>query len=247
MKMVLEASRRMDEMSILTKVITTENMVFDLCNELRDRDELRLNADEWKIVSLLDGSKTVRQIIDMSSYDDFTVYKILYSVKSYGLIEEIKVDIDKSKDLDDNNLKSIVNFFDEIMLSIMSSLKDELGGRAALLFEECKGKLGKASHSILKNYNTDNINDQNIEEILIFVKGDEGKDTDSEALIGAFSEYCLVILEKAKDILGARPLSSIIDGIKDVLSIVKKFQENSEDLNKINFEMNKIFNKIQEK
>ncbi|MCF6242744.1 MAG: AsmA family protein, partial [Bacteroidales bacterium] len=42
-------------------------------------DEIKLNANEWRVLSLIDGTRTVRQVINESSYDEFAVYKIFFS------------------------------------------------------------------------------------------------------------------------------------------------------------------------
>jgi len=89
MKLILEASRRIDEMSVLTDLISSENLVFKMSGKTQE-EEIKLNANEWRILSLVDGIRTVRELVDQSGYDEFAVYKILYSVISYGLVEKIE-------------------------------------------------------------------------------------------------------------------------------------------------------------
>ncbi|MCK5324335.1 MAG: DUF4388 domain-containing protein, partial [Desulfobulbaceae bacterium] len=88
MKLILEASRRVDEMSILTEQITSDGLLFKISGKVEKKEDVKLNDNERRILSLIDGSRTVRQVIDKSGYDEFAVYKILYSILSYGLIEK---------------------------------------------------------------------------------------------------------------------------------------------------------------
>ena len=88
MKLILEASRRVDEMSVLTEHITSDGLLFKISGKVEKKEGVKLNANEWRILSLIDGARTVRQVIDKSGYDEFAVYKILYSILSYGLIEK---------------------------------------------------------------------------------------------------------------------------------------------------------------
>ena len=46
-----------------------------------------MNAEEWRILSLVDGTRSVNAIIKESGYGDFIVYKVLYSLVSSGLID----------------------------------------------------------------------------------------------------------------------------------------------------------------
>jgi hypothetical protein len=87
MGIILEATRRIDEMSVLTKHIESDRVVFHISEHFSERDRLKFNAIEWRFLSLIDGTRTVRQLIDESGYEDFAVYKVLNSLLSFGLIE----------------------------------------------------------------------------------------------------------------------------------------------------------------
>jgi len=90
MSLILEASRRIDEMSVLKKHIPSENLVFKISESIKKKKELLLNLKEWHVLSIIDGKKTVKQVIKKSGLDEFIGYKILYSLVSSGLIEEGK-------------------------------------------------------------------------------------------------------------------------------------------------------------
>ncbi len=87
MEIVLEASRRVDEISVLKKHLPNTNEVLKTsttCPEKRDQ----LNDNEKPILALVNNRRTIKKIIDDSGYDDFSVYKILYSLISSGLVEK---------------------------------------------------------------------------------------------------------------------------------------------------------------
>lgn len=87
-KLILEASRRINELSVLKKVIPSDQLVFKMSGKVKSNNEIKLDADEWRILSLVDGTRPVHRIILESGYDAIAVYKILYSVISSGLIEQ---------------------------------------------------------------------------------------------------------------------------------------------------------------
>ncbi len=90
MSLILEASRRIDEMSVLKKHISRESLVFQISESIKNKKEIMLNLKEWHILSIINGKKTVKQVIKSSGLDEFIGYKILYSLVSSGFVEEGK-------------------------------------------------------------------------------------------------------------------------------------------------------------
>jgi hypothetical protein len=87
--LLLEASRRIDEISILKKHIPSDLQIFRITGNVSDKDEITLNSAELKILGLVDGQRSIRQVIRDGGLDEYTAYKILYSLLSSGLIESI--------------------------------------------------------------------------------------------------------------------------------------------------------------
>ncbi len=89
MALLLEASRRIDEISVLKKTLKSENLVLKISDKFQGGNEIKLNADERRMLSLINGSITLREIIDKSGFDDFTGYKILNALVSSGKVEVV--------------------------------------------------------------------------------------------------------------------------------------------------------------
>ncbi|MDZ7832398.1 MAG: DUF4388 domain-containing protein [Desulfobacterales bacterium] len=87
MNILLDASRRIEEMGILKKQIPSDAAIPKISGQTGGRGEIKLKADEWRILSLLNGQATVRQIFDKSGFDDFTAYQILNSLISSGRVK----------------------------------------------------------------------------------------------------------------------------------------------------------------
>lgn len=96
MKLILEASRRIDELSVLKKRIPSDRLVYKMSGTVQGKEKITLNANEWRILSLVDGTRTVRQVIDQSGHDEFTVYKMLIAMISSGVIREKAASTDGS-------------------------------------------------------------------------------------------------------------------------------------------------------
>jgi len=87
MEIILEASRRVDEMSVLRRQVPAETEVAILSDRINVADMACLNPTEQAILNLIDNRRTIAQIIHESGYDTFTVYKCLYSLIAAGFVQ----------------------------------------------------------------------------------------------------------------------------------------------------------------
>ncbi len=88
MSLILEATRRIDEMSVFKKLIPDENMIFKMSESGQNSEESRLTAREWRIYSMVDGERTVSRVVLKSGYDRYAVYKILNSLIASGHLKK---------------------------------------------------------------------------------------------------------------------------------------------------------------
>ncbi len=243
MKLILEASRRIDEMSVLKKFIPSDKMVFKMSGKMQSKEEIKLNANEWRILSLIDGTRTVRQIINESGYDEFAVFKIFFSVISSGLIEQ-KEEVDLEDQKGENDYSSILTVFNDILASIKKNIASELGDRSYSLFEESKAKIAIEYKQILANYHPDNHKNSNLQAVTSAMDEMDFVKDPKEFLISGFSEYCAHVLKKVGEILGSQPLFNILEGIEKVLGYVKKYQAGSKEKSKIVNDMKNVILEI---
>jgi len=83
--LILEASRRIDEMTVLKEHIPNNNIVYTLSEETK-RKNIEFISNEWSILNLIDGKRNIDEIIEMSNLDTYTIYKMLFSLVSSGFI-----------------------------------------------------------------------------------------------------------------------------------------------------------------
>lgn len=236
MKLILEASRRIDEFSVLKEFIPSDKLVFKMSGKVQSKEEIKLNANEWRILSLIDGTRTVRQVIHQSGYDEFAVYKIFFSVISSGLIEqkeEVNLESESSSVGKQDDYSSILTVFNDILVSIKKNISDELGDRSYSLFEDIKGKLPIEYKGVFYDYHPDNHKNSNLQAISNGLKKYEHLDNPREFLITGFVEYCGFVLKEVGNLLGSHPLNQILDDIEKVLGYVKKYQSTSQEKNQI--------------
>ncbi|MBN2091273.1 DUF4388 domain-containing protein [candidate division KSB1 bacterium] len=84
-----DCRRRSDEWVEIKKIITDFNNCYVISNENVSHD-IKLQPEEWQIISFLDGNRTVAEIIEQVNRDDFTVCQIIYKLYINNLIKKIE-------------------------------------------------------------------------------------------------------------------------------------------------------------
>lgn len=88
---VLEGMRRLDEMTRIKDYLPDFSVVFTLANsEPNQKREITLEPEEWNILGLIDGRRTIEDIIQASSLDSIEALKRLASLQLAGLVRPTK-------------------------------------------------------------------------------------------------------------------------------------------------------------
>lgn len=89
MQIVMEATRRIDEMAIFKKRIPDENTVYEVSINITDLGDIVLNDDELTILKIINGKRSIKEIIKESGFFDYRVYKSLTSLIAAGFIKKM--------------------------------------------------------------------------------------------------------------------------------------------------------------
>jgi hypothetical protein len=86
--LIMEASRRLDELEVITRKIPSSRTVLKMADKPPEGAvEINITPEEWRILVLVDGTRTVAQIGDLVGLDEFDAMRTLYGLVSAGLIE----------------------------------------------------------------------------------------------------------------------------------------------------------------
>ena len=95
-KVILEASRRIDEMSIFKKQIPSDKIILKLSKSIEEMSKIKFTPAELLMLTFVNGKRTVREIFSESdingfaAHDEFYAYKTIHSLISSGIIEKIE-------------------------------------------------------------------------------------------------------------------------------------------------------------
>jgi len=84
--LIMEGARRIEEWEQCLKLLPDRSMIFRVVAAPRD-EKITLTADEWRILFLINGQRTIGDLCDDSDEDALHVYRVLYGLHSNKLIE----------------------------------------------------------------------------------------------------------------------------------------------------------------
>ncbi len=88
MNVIMEGTRRIDEWLEIQKVLPPDDVLLRICKAPKTpQDEIVLSVDEFRILSLINGERTVPQLIDVSPMGEFVTCRSVYSLIVNGLVE----------------------------------------------------------------------------------------------------------------------------------------------------------------
>jgi hypothetical protein len=88
--LIIEASRRLDELEVIQRKIPDENARLKMANKPPEgAAEINITPEEWRMLVLVDGTRTIHDIALLVGMDDFGALRGLYGLVSAGLVEVV--------------------------------------------------------------------------------------------------------------------------------------------------------------
>lgn len=229
MEVILEASRRIDEMSILEKQIPGDWLIFKISKKVRDKEEIKLLADEWSILALIDGNRTVKQLVEESEIGKFNVYKALYSLSSSGLIEKIEIPATHRQPREavkqEQDHSAIIIGYNNILQIIFRNLESELGKQTLVLFDESIPEALPGQKKLFKDFLPNNAASVNICALQDNIKTIKTIENERLFLAESFNRFILNILNRVPGILGIFPTKKMLEEIDSILPYISRHLE----------------------
>jgi hypothetical protein len=222
MEIILEGSRRVDEWALLSKHIPHPEVVFRVGRSVGQRREsINLNANEWRILSLVDGRRTVQQIIADSGHDEFSVYRIMNSLISSGLIEQVGAAPLTAPVERDKESLALLHLFHDIFQSLRRLLEKAAGPTAANLIQQAKGQVPPGVLGAMQRYDFTEDAGANVRQVLLQGNVDSAP-LGRDRLIVAGNALILAILHAAKEGIDAQAMSALV---QDSLNLLAQWQK----------------------
>ncbi len=88
--LIMEGARRIEEWEQCVKLLPDKSIVFRVVATPRD-EKITLSVEEWKILFLINGQRTLEDLCQESQDDPFQVYRVVYGLAANNLIEPLPV------------------------------------------------------------------------------------------------------------------------------------------------------------
>ncbi len=85
--LLLEGARRVDEWSLIEKKVPSFDLVFEVIKDPADEPDVELEENQSRILPLMDGQRTVQEIVSAAGMVEFDVGKALYGLIQAGFVE----------------------------------------------------------------------------------------------------------------------------------------------------------------
>jgi hypothetical protein len=136
-QLLLNWSYRKQEWDKLKEVIPSTNAIFRLSLQ-KSPENKNINADQWNVLALSNGTKTISEIADSLSWDEFKTSKIIFQLVQLGLLEKVEEQKPVKK-------KPVAgNFFP----MVETELKKMIGPLAPLIINDKLADLGETKDSL---------------------------------------------------------------------------------------------------
>jgi hypothetical protein len=150
-QLLLNWSYRKQEWDKLKEAIPSTNAIFRLSLQ-KSAENKNINADQWNVLALCNGTKTIVEIAEALSWDEFKTSKVLFQLIQLGLLEKAEDQKPiKKKPVPENffpvvetELKKVIGPLAPLIitdkLSDFGETKESLGQEQALSFVETLGE-----------------------------------------------------------------------------------------------------------
>jgi hypothetical protein len=156
MNMVMEGSRRMDEWNQIQKLMPPDNVVLRIVEDPKIKSSmLNLSLNDLRTLLLINGERTIPDILKLSPIGEFLTSKAIYDLLSSGLIEEGGKQIEKTLEKEEREkeellLQMVTRLYMAAYRTIEKTMAQKLGEGTIKILNRSLG-LQKTCHPILNN------------------------------------------------------------------------------------------------
>jgi len=86
--LIMEGARRIEEWEECVRLLPDESVIFRVVAN-PDTEKITLSLDEWKILFLVNGSRTLAELVHDADDDPLRVYRVVYGLFANKLIEPL--------------------------------------------------------------------------------------------------------------------------------------------------------------
>lgn len=131
MSVIMEGTRRIDEWLEIQKVLPPDDVVLAISQSPKvNREEITMSLDEYRLLALINGQRTVLELVNLSPMGEFVTYRSVYRLILGKLVEVIgkrEEDEAPQENTEEAMLRIIFDLYNRCFFRIRSVVADILG------------------------------------------------------------------------------------------------------------------------
>jgi len=131
MNVVMEGTRRIDEWLEIQKVLPPDDVMIALAKSPKvNRDEVTISLDEFRIMALINGERTLTDLINITPMGEFVTCRAIYRLIVNNLIEAVgrkEVNEEHKEDEEEVILSIIFKMYNNCFYRVRSLVETVLG------------------------------------------------------------------------------------------------------------------------
>ncbi len=230
---ILEATRRLDEWKMFSEYIPHD--LYILLRVSGKEPPSDVSEDKIRLLDLVGGHRSVREIVLESGFDTYRAHKMLYSLVTAGLVQlsdEIKTpaplpDDEAPPEMEKAGL--LLEVYGDVLQAIRQNLERDIGEKFFNLFEQSLDRLTPQKKDVVEPFDLRKGTQWNVQAVT--GKLEERLNREGSGIVGeAFSSLINSILTRSTDLLGRKMVLMAVDEAQKVLGYVKKYKGEELDL-----------------
>lgn len=245
LKGALIAAQRGFNFNRFRKHIPDNRIIFRLSpyvEETKDRVMQKLNANEEFILSLIDGTRNIEQLIKFSAADEVSLMNILYRLSAMGLIRRTK-EAGEYEDKEFTEVSRILNVMFELYRLITVELLHEMGAKGEEIIQKALESLSAEHQIMFLNVPLEEPEKLDMNQILRNIASYFPAPKQRLMFMDAFRSLYLHILDETKKFLGAGLTKETIKKIGTVKADIETFSADTPSKQKMLGILNEIVKK----
>ncbi|MFC1824437.1 DUF4388 domain-containing protein [Thermodesulfobacteriota bacterium] len=228
-QLLLDTLRGIKNIDRLEQRIEGDDAVFGVSADAEELEtNIQLSPFELSLYSLIDGRRTVEEIVSTSELDREAALRIFHLLLCLGLVEPGTL----KKDEGQVNYAEIINLYLDLLRIIETNFMKEVGKEFENIFNECRGQLTGESKDILTGLNLSREQQEDFarETNRRLVSRGKGSE-DKLLLLSAFNKLVFLLIMRMNKFMGVGLTEKTLGEMMNILEYVEKYREDAEMMN----------------
>lgn len=231
LQLLLDTLRGIEGLERLKARIPGDSTAFALSPESESlKAAIPLSPLEQRVLSMVDGQRTVQQIMKTAGLDPLSVYKNLYLLITFGLIRVVR---QKGKEeAAGADYVEIINLYLDLLGIIETHYRKEVGKEFENVLKKCKEELTGQSKELFQDVALFKDNQGPAREEISRRFASQGKAAEGRLmLLSSFNKLLFLLVLRMKKLLGLGLAEKTLNEMMNILGYVEKYRQDTEVMN----------------